>query len=192
MQLSQCRNREFPGLCPSTCRHNMSMHGIWTPLLFLLCFCPLLLSAAPGVAPPTSAGSQHVAPIVPATATAANSSSPNCTDLSATTGVLNWTCWDTLGMNQYMFNWNYTAEACKSGELWSTCFLRVAYGSDGYDCSRLGSLNCTAPRLGGPVKDAQIFYGAQNIYGEHRHRPHFCLQQNIPQNTNPASAPSQP
>lgn len=67
-------------------------------------------------------------------------------------------------MNQWMFNWNFTTKTCENGEIWSTCFLRLAYGSAGYDCSTLGSSKCAAPRLGGPVQDARVFYGAFNIY----------------------------
>ena len=143
----------------------MSKRSIWVHLL-LLCLAPLLLSAAPGAAPPTSSNSQHHDNTLPPTTTATNSSPLNCTDLSDTTGATYSSCWDTLGMNQWMVSWNYTAKPCKPGEMWSTCFLRLAYGSGGYDCSRLGSLNCTAPQLGGPITDAQVFYGAYNIYGK--------------------------
>ena len=65
-----------------------------------------------------------------------------------------------------MAQWNSTAEACSKEETWSTCFLRRAYGSAGYDCSQLGSLNCTAPTFGGPVTDPHVFYGAYNIYSK--------------------------
>lgn len=92
------------------------------------------------------------------------SSSPNCTDLSGITGATYPSCWNSLGMFEWMMKWNSSTTACKPEEIWSSCFLRLAYGSDGYDCSTLGSLNCTAPRLGGPVTDPRIFYGAYNIY----------------------------
>lgn len=134
-------------------------------LLLLLCLAPLLPAAAPGAGPPDHASWQNNAHPLPA-ATTANSSSPNCTDLSSSTGATYPSCWDSLQMNEWMFNWNFTTKTCEDGEIWSTCFLRLAYGSAGYDCSTLGSLNCSAPRLGGPVTDAHVFYGAFNIYGK--------------------------
>lgn len=145
-------------------------------LALLLCLTPLLLSAAPGAGPPNYSSSQNNAQTLPAT-TAANSSNPNCTDLSSSTGATYPSCWDSLGMMLWMFHWNSTTKTCEPGEIWSTCFLRLAYGSAGYDCSMLGSLNCTAPRLGGPVQDAHVFYGAYNIYGKHAtHTKHTRTQ----------------
>ncbi|KAF6220408.1 hypothetical protein HO133_002840 [Letharia lupina] len=138
----------------------MSMRSTLS-LLLLLCLAPLLPSAAPGAGSPDYA--QNNAHPLPA-ATTANSSSPDCTDLSSSTGAMYPSCWDSLQMNQWMFNWNFTTKTCEQGEIWSTCFLRLAYGSAGFDCSTLGSLNCSAPRLGGPVTDAHVFYGAFNIY----------------------------
>ena len=132
-------------------------------LSLLLCLAPLLLSAAPGAGPLSYSSSQNKPQTLPAT----NSSSPNCTDLSSNTGATYPSCWDTLGMNDWMFTWNFTTKTCEPGEIWATCFLRLAYGSAEYDCSTLGSLNCSAPRLGGPVTDAHVFYGAFNIYGKH-------------------------
>ena len=130
--------------------------------LLLLCFAPLLAPAAPAAGPPFLPGSGQTSH---PTSQPANSSVPNCTDLSSPSGAIYPSCWDALGMTQYMSQWNATAEACDKGEMWSTCFLRRAYGSAGYDCSRLGSLNCTAPHFGGPVTDPQVFYAAYNIYG---------------------------
>ena len=148
-----------------------------TLLLLLLCIAPLLLSAAPGAAPPTYASSQNNDHTLPASTTH-NSSNPNCTDLSGTTGATYPSCWNTLGMFEWMEKWNSSTRTCKPKEIWSSCFLRLAYGRAGYDCSTLGSLNCTAPRLGGPVTDPHIFYGAYNIYGRQSHTSqpqHFRL-----------------
>lgn len=146
----------------------MSMRS--TLFLLLLCLVPLLLSAAPGAGPPDYSSSQDNAQTLPATTTAKspnNSATPNCTDaIRKTTGATYPSCWDTLQMNQWMFNWNFTTTSCEDGEIWSTCFLRLAYGSARYDCSRLGSLNCSEPQLGGSVTDARVFYGAFNIYGK--------------------------
>ena len=138
--------------------------------LLLLCLAPLLLSAAPGAGPVSYSSSQNKPQTLPAT-TATNSSSPNCTDLSSSTGATYPSCWDSLGMNDWMFNWNFTTKTCEPGEIWATCFLRLAYGSAGYDCSMLGSLNCPAPRLGGTITDSHVFYGAYSIYGRHRPSP---------------------
>lgn len=147
----------------------MSLRSILA--LLLLCLAPLRLSAAPGAGLPDYSNPQDNPKTLPATVTAtatttSSSSTPNCTDLSSSTGATYPSCWDTLQMNQWMFNWNFTTKTCEQGEIWSNCFLRLAYGSTGYDCSTLGSLNCSAPRLGGPVTDAHVFYGAFNIYGK--------------------------
>lgn len=147
----------------------MSMRTSLALLLFLLCLAPLRLSA-PGAGLPDHSDPPDDTKTLTATITAtspttSSSSTPNCTDVSSSTGATYPSCWDTLGMTQWMFNWNFTTTTCQPGEIWSTCFLRLAYGSAGYDCSTLGSLNCSAPRLGGPVTDAHVFYGAYNIYG---------------------------
>ena len=136
--------------------------------LLLLWIAPLIV--APGTAPPLYAGSVSKSPTVSAT-TAHNSSAthlsstPNCTNLGSITGATYPSCWNSLGMFEWMMKWNTSTTTCKPQEIWSSCFLRLAYGSAGYDCSTLGSLNCTVPRLGGPVTDPHIFYGAYNIYG---------------------------
>lgn len=140
--------------------------SIRNTLSLLICLAPLLLSAAPGAGPLSYSSSRNKPQTLPAT-TATNSSSPNCTDLSSSTGATYPSCWDTLGMDEWMFNWSFTTKTCEPGEIWATCFLRLAYGSAKYDCSTLGSSKCSAPRLGGPVTDAHVFYGAFNIYGKH-------------------------
>lgn len=147
----------------------MSMRG--TGALLLLCLAPLQLSAAPGAGPPDYSSSQNNAQTLPTT-TANSSSTPNCADLSAGTGATYPRCWDSLGMNQWVFNWNFTTKACELGEIWSTCFLRLAYRTPEYDCSTLGNSKCSAPRLGGPVTDAHVFYGAFNIYGKQATHTH--------------------
>ena len=134
--------------------------------LLLLCSAPLLAPAGPAAGLPFPSGARTQT----STSRPANSSAANCTDFSNPSGAVYPSCWDGLGMTQYMSQWNST-EACNKGEIWSTCFLRLAYGSARYDCSRLGSLNCTAPTFGGPVTDPQIFYGAYNIYGKRRISP---------------------
>ncbi|KAM0794009.1 hypothetical protein BDR22DRAFT_49925 [Usnea florida] len=137
----------------------MSLRSI---LLLLLWIAPL--TAANGTVPPTFASSRNGPPTVSATTAHNTSATPNCTDLSGTTGATYPSCWNSLGMFEWMMNWNSSTTTCKPQEIWSSCFLRLAYGSAGYDCSTLGSLNCTAPRFGGPVTDPHIFYGAYNIY----------------------------
>ena len=161
-------NRRSPRLSFLIIRPSMNMCG-GLPLHFLLlCLAPLPLSAAPGAGLPVYSEPQNGAQTLPPTTTSTpNSSTPNCTDLSSSTGATYPSCWDTLGMFEWMFNWSHSNNTCEPAEIWSTCFLRLAYGSAGYECSTLGSANCTAPTLGGPVTDAQVFYGALNIYGTH-------------------------
>jgi len=86
----------------------------------------------------------------------------DCTDTSRTSSP---SCWDTLGMDLWMFNWNTTTTACSPGETWSNFFLRLAFEAPGYDCSTIGSIFCPAAKLGGTPSEAHAFYAAYNIYG---------------------------
>ena len=140
--------------------------------LLLLWTAPLTAAAATAL-PPSTSNNPHIIPATTAhnSSDAHLSSTPNCTDLGGITGATYPSCWNSLGMFEWMMEWNSSTTTCKPQEIWSSCFLRLAYGSAGYDCSTLGSLNCTAPRLGGPVTDPRIFYGAYNIYGRQGHTP---------------------
>ena len=148
--------------------------------ILLLCLLPLQPSAAPGAGPTYFTKPENNAQTSPVASTStSNSSGPNCTDLSSSTGATHPSCWDTLGMFEWMFNWSLSNKTCEQGEIWSTCFLRLAYGGARYECATLGSENCTAPELGGPVTDPRVFYGAFNIYGKHATKDihtHPCTQ----------------
>ena len=92
----------------------------------------------------------------------------NCTDVSNSTSP---SCWEQLKMFEWILNWNKTTTACEIDEIWSNCFLRLAYQKEGLDCSTLGSLDCPAPQVGQRPHTAQVFYGAYNIYGKVQQHP---------------------
>lgn len=69
----------------------------------------------------------------------------DCSDIGA---VLSGSCWKTLDLSGFLSSWNKTTPLCNgtghesdgsaccvAGEPWSTCFLRLAHGSSGVDCS---------------------------------------------------------
>ena len=110
----------------------------------------------------------------------------NCTDLQAS---FDSRCWQELGLSGYMMDpntgWNHTiricsqvqsaenndgSDCCKVGEPWTTCYLRLAHGTPGQDCSQINSQFCAyqsdlSPSLDPNVKP-QVQYIMKNIYGE--------------------------
>ena len=79
----------------------------------------------------------------------------NCTDLRADPSTL---CWDELNISDYLDNWNQTTPACEASggdgsdccnpqEPWTNCFLRLAYGSAGFDCTKFDPQSCTLQAL---------------------------------------------
>ena len=82
----------------------------------------------------------------------------SCTDLIAARSTV---CWDELDIAGYLAGWNQTTPTCQAGndgsnccqaqEPWTTCFLRLAYGSTGSDCTsinpQLCGLNQLSPNL---------------------------------------------
>ena len=99
----------------------------------------------------------------------------NCTNLSAN---FDSSCWTTLGISDYLLNWNKTRptcagnsdntdNCCQSDEPWSTCFLRFAYGQPGQDCTQLDAQRCVwdtsfATGLGSEVAP-KVHYAARSI-----------------------------
>ena len=100
----------------------------------------------------------------------------NCTDLRAEPSTA---CWDELDIPDYLAGWNKTTPICQANggpgndgsaccvanEPWSTCFLRLAYGSTGSDCTTMNAQSCvlqplnpkldqsTAPKVGYVVRN---------------------------------------
>ncbi len=78
----------------------------------------------------------------------------NCTDLHA---IYDSRCWAELGMVDFLTDpktgWNTSTKTCDKStdganccllnEAWSTCFMRLALGSPGHDCSQINSQACT-------------------------------------------------
>ena len=105
----------------------------------------------------------------------------NCTDPGA---VFDSSCWAQLGVSDFLNNpktgWNVTTKTCSQssgdgsdccviGELWSTCFLRLALGP-GEDCSIISTNSCTDEgRLSSTIPQAvapQYRYVVWAITGE--------------------------
>ena len=96
----------------------------------------------------------------------------NCVNPAA---VFSSSCWDTLDIPNYLNNWIKTTPTCEDGrscciadEPWSTCFLRLAHGVAGADCSEISSNTCSwdptlAPDLPPAIKP-QVTYVMRNIY----------------------------
>lgn len=78
----------------------------------------------------------------------------NCTDLKAS---FDSSCWNTLDLEGYLNDpetgWNRTAPICTgdeddstcclSTEPWTTCYLRLAHGFPGTDCSIINAQDCS-------------------------------------------------
>ena len=104
----------------------------------------------------------------------------NCTDVAA---PFNEACWGTLKVGDWLNNpttgWNKTtpictgsqdgAACCEPNEIWTTCFLRLAYGTSGRDCSEINPQYCSfSPDLSvhlDPKIVPQVRYVVENIYG---------------------------
>ena len=109
----------------------------------------------------------------------------NCTDLKA---PFDSRCWDELNLSGYLLDpetgWNHTtrvcateqtaedndgSDCCKVGEPWTTCYLRLAHGSPGQDCSQINSQFCSYQSTLDPYMDPSIKpsvqYVMKNIYG---------------------------
>ena len=79
----------------------------------------------------------------------------NCTDLRAESSTL---CWDQLNIYDYIAGWNRTTPTCQASvgddsnccnpaEPWTTCFLRLAYGHAGSDCTGVNPQTCSLGQL---------------------------------------------
>ena len=101
--------------------------------------------------------------------------SVNCSDLHAPTDS---SCWQGLNLTAWLTNWNQTtptcnddqdgANCCQVGEAWNKCFLRLARGSSGSDCTQINAQACTWSQYEYLAVDQdiapQVFYVMTNIY----------------------------
>lgn len=105
----------------------------------------------------------------------------NCSDLRAEPSTV---CWDQLDIADYLAGWNKTTPICQAtgaaqndgsgccapNEPWTTCYLRLAYGSAGTDCTTLNTGSCVlrqlspsldpsvAPKAGYVVRNIEVIY----------------------------------
>ena len=117
----------------------------------------------------------------------------NCTDLRAEPSTL---CWDQLDIADYLASWNKTTPICKAtgaaqndgsgccapNEPWTTCFLRLSYGSAGTDCTTINSQSCIlrqlspsldprdAPKAGYVVRNIAVIYNLFSAYSTSKSR----------------------
>ena len=107
----------------------------------------------------------------------------NCTDLAS---EFNSACWAQLGVSDFLNNpktgWNVTtkmcsadsnddgSDCCEAHEPWSTCFLRLALGAAGADCTNIGSQFCNYQgQLSSAISPSiapQYHYVARAIFGK--------------------------
>ena len=107
----------------------------------------------------------------------------NCTDLKAS---FDSSCWETLNLEGYLNDpetgWNRTAAICAGDEddaacclptePWTTCYLRLAHGFPGTDCSEINAQDCSYnPSLAVDPRIAPyVAYTMKTIYGTYSQR----------------------
>lgn len=98
-------------------------------------------------------------------------------DCTNTRAASNAACWDILDLSDYLAGWSRTtptceasggdaADCCQPAEPWSTCFLRLAYGRPGSDCTQLQIQGCTLGLLNpdlDPSIVSKVRYVVQSI-----------------------------
>lgn len=106
----------------------------------------------------------------------------DCTDLSA---PFHESCWATLDLENWLNNattgWNETTKVCQGTgpgedgsaccgptEPWTTCFLRLAHGFPGDDCTVLNTGFCSYDRslAVNAAIAPEVAYIVNNIYGD--------------------------
>lgn len=107
----------------------------------------------------------------------------DCKDMAA---EFDESCWATLGLSDYLLDpvtgWAATtrtcstvadgtdsdgSDCCKGDEPWSKCFLRLAHGVAGSDCSEINAQVCTwdSTLAVAPIIAPHVRYVMRNIYG---------------------------
>lgn len=108
----------------------------------------------------------------------------NCTDLKAS---FDSSCWNTLDLEGYLddpdIGWNRTtatcigdeddATCCLSTEPWTTCYLRLAHGFPGTDCSEINAQDCSydSSLAVNPRIAPYVAYTTKTIYGIYLNAP---------------------
>ena len=87
-------------------------------------------------------------------------------------------CWTRLGISDWLTRWNQTtpvcsdsSRCCSDDEPWSTCFLRLARGRGGQDCTTVDDQPCTWDNEVSEYLHPSIYhevrYVVKSIYGVH-------------------------
>ena len=107
------------------------------------------------------------------TITSIEARSVNCSDVHAPTDS---SCWQGLNLTAWLTNWNQTtptcnedqdgADCCQVGEAWNKCFLRLAHGSSGSDCTQINAQACTWSQYLAVDRNIapEVFYVMTNLY----------------------------
>lgn len=92
-------------------------------------------------------------------------------------------CWQTLGLTSWLSSWQARpcgaeddgSNCCEANDNWSTCFLRLAKGEDGYNCSEINNGFCSFdPKLSSTLNPEivpMVHYVVKNIFSEHQPHP---------------------
>lgn len=128
-----------------------------TLLLLALPACLLFVAASPG----------HAAPHL---STLENRQVANCSDLQA---VHSASCWDELNIPDYLTSWKANtptcgngddgSKCCKPNEAWSSCFLRLATGTTGSDCTTLTAGTCSNSQVAASTLSPDIVVKASYV-----------------------------
>ncbi len=128
-------------------------------------------------------------PLISASPLRPRQQSHNCTDIHA---VFDSRCWAELGMVDFLNNpktgWNATTKSCDTSadglnccvpnENWSNCFMRLALGSPGHDCSQIDGQFCNfqLPAAGqvDPTLQPKYQYTLKAIYGKNPLQDRLC------------------
>lgn len=108
----------------------------------------------------------------------------NCTDLKSS---FDSSCWNTLNLAAYLNDpetgWHRTAAICTGDEddagcclptePWTTCYIRLAHGFPGTDCSEINAQDCSYdPSLAVDPRIAPyVAYTMKTIYGTYPKLP---------------------
>ena len=109
--------------------------------------------------------------------------------LCSTAAPFDPSCWDTLGIGDWLQKWNQTvtvcgnkadeSSCCSPNEPWSSCFLRLGYGKSSTSyrgCTRIGTETCQwiDPSLPNNKDAAQIRYILRAIFSRSLRQQHLA------------------
>lgn len=106
----------------------------------------------------------------------------NCND---TGSIYVSSCLETLGLTDWLSGWQAPAcgpeddgaNCCEANDNWSTCFLRLAKGEDGFNCTEINNGFCAFdPKLSSTLNAEivrMVHYVVKNIFSQHVLHPAY-------------------